>query len=442
MTPSTIKFGTENQYDKNWTAQTIPFSKPNINSASANLSNANDLNKSVVTGEYFKTASTDAPIPFAAKSTANMVANTVVGAGKAFTKGTVGVASGLQSLGKGILGGISRVFGGSGDTSQLGLDALDPSTEKGQKVQTQLKPSNDQQNMAGYGQIAGELVPGVVEGLPALKNLAKSVFEKSTSGKVLTESERALKSTIDTVSPKLNKAETETAIAQGKGKPGGTFSKAKITPDDRTVEIAHATQGIVKPKASFIENVNGTRKALETEAESLKGQIAKVDHPYTYKELNSRLSNVEEPISIKGTQFEKQIKAVKGAAIDIAKKKGGNVSDLLDARKEFDALVQKEYPNLWDKENAPMRNAVKAIRDEMNNFIEENLPDNVSFKDSLHKQSLFYDAIDNMSEKAVEETKNSAFSRGWKAVKEHPVGAGLSVVGADKVLKETTGIGF
>lgn len=253
-------------------------------------------------------------------------------------------------------------------------------------------------------------------------------------------SKDAAKEALDVVSPKLTTKETEAALAQGRGQGGGLFSKTKILPDTRTKQVAQAVTGIVKKGATGAENISRVRSALETEAENLKTQIKSVDHPYTFKELSSKMNSIPEPISIKGTAFERQIGVVKKAALDIAKKSGGNVSNLLDARKEFDALVEKEYPNLYDRENAPMRNAITGIRNAMNDFIEENLPDDVKFKDSLKKQSLYYDAIDNISGNSAIETKTTGFQRATSAIKKHPVGA--LVTGAatgEGIRKITTG---
>lgn len=400
--------------------------------------NGNTWQQPQNTGEYLKTNPTDNPIETAGKQTANMVANTAVGAGKAAIKGTVGVASGLQSLGKGILGGISRVFGGSGDTSKLGVKALDPSTPEGQAVQTKLNPSNTQQNVAGYGEIAGELVPGAVEGIPKLANLYKSIVEKATTGKVLTTEERTLQGVVDAVSPKMTPTETSEAIAEGRGKPSTTFSKAKVNPTPRTLEVADATKDIINPGGSNIENANNVRTALKTEAESFRNQIQAVDHAVPFKEVEAKLSNIKEPISIRGTQFEKQTGAIKDAVMEMLRKGKGTVEGVFDARQGLDDLVAKEYPNLYDKDYSPMRSYVKAIRDEMGNIIENNLPDDVSYKDSMKKQSLFYDAIDTLSEKGRDELGRSGLQKTVNTfIKKHPVISGAVGLGVgERVVKK------
>ena len=241
---------------------------------------------------------------------------------------------------------------------------------------------------------------------------------KSIEATGASASASALKDATDIVSPKMTAKDTADALAQGRGQGGGLFSKTKIAPDPMTIKTAEAVQGIVKKGVPASKNIANLRQSLTTEAENLKSQIQSVDHPYSFKELNAKLNGVETPISIKGTAFEKQIGAVKQAAMTIAKKEGGTVSSLLDARKGFDALVSKEYPNLYDSASAPMKNAITSIRNAMNDFIEQNLPDNMSFKDSLTKQSMYYRAIDNIAEKAVGDTKKTGIG---KMLEKHPI---------------------
>jgi len=112
----------------------------------------------------------------------------------------------------------------------------------------------------------------------------------------------------------------------------------------------------------------------------------------------------------------------------------------LKSRKEFDALVEKEFPTLYDRENAPMRSSVKAMRDALNNSIDANLPKGFGYKDSLRKQSLMYDAIDNIAGKSSEETKTTGIGRIGSAIKKHPVGTVVTgALTSEGIRKAVTG---
>ncbi len=354
-----------------------------------------------------------------------------MGAGKSFIRGTRDVAGGIQSLGKATAG----LFGVDTSNPNDEIRSIDNNTSQGSQVNDQLQSKSTGEQVGGALETIGELGAGLVTKGPEAITKATQAYDAYKEAKVG-------KDALEVVTPKLSKLETEKALAEGRGETKGLLRKTTIAPDKRLLDVADATKGIVKKGASGAENINAVKTALNHEAESLKAQIKTVDHPYSFKELNAKLSNIEEPISLKGTPFEKQIGAVKQAAMDIAKKKGGNISSLLDSRKEFDALVSKEYPNLYDKENAPMRNAITGIRNAMNDFIEKNLPEGNQYRDSLKKQSLYYDAIDNIAGKSTGEVGTSKIGRALKVVKDHPVGSLIGAGVVDKAIKATTGLGF
>lgn len=274
--------------------------------------------------------------------------------------------------------------------------------------------------------------------------VAKPVTAAADATKSLMEQQAEKQSTqtaIKALTPKMTPSEISDAAKAGQVKNtllGG--SKVDMSSNPLFMRMVDATKGIVKGK-SVAEDIGNVKTALSNEAESLKSQVSGADHPYVFKELQSRLNNVEEPISLRGTPFEKQIGPIKQAAIDIAKKNGGTISGLLDARKEFDTLVSKTYPHLYDSDSAPIKNAITGIRNEMNNFIDDNLPDEAGFKQSLDKQRLYYDAIDNLSTKAPGEVKQGGIIK--KTLGNPYVKGAAGLLGADYVFnkaKNTLGL--
>lgn len=273
-------------------------------------------------------------------------------------------------------------------------------------------------DIGAVGNIASVLPIGKVAGLA--KDAAASGIAKA-GGK------GSLDATIEAVSPNLSSA----AMAKKIAKQGVSKSpiSGKIAPlsgaNEHTIArvVADHVPNFDKLK-TFAEKMNATRDAVTSMAENLKQDVINSgkDIIYPFKELAAKMNAVEEPISLKGTPFEKQIKPIKAAALEIAQKNGGTISSLFDARKEFDQLVEKTYPNLWDKENAPMRTAISSIRNTMNDFIEEHLPAGNGFKDSLRTQSHLFRAIDNLAPKAVKEIGTTRASR---FAGRHPVISGV-----------------
>ncbi len=229
------------------------------------------------------------------------------------------------------------------------------------------------------------------------------------------------------IAPNLTKKVAENAISEGgttktliRGLIKPTIDKSAL----KDAEVVAAKVPDFAKLSTFSDKVNATRKAVFDEADALKKDViaSGKDQKYSVKGLTSRINAAEEPISLKGTPFDKQIKPIKAAAIRIAQKNGDTISSLFDSRKEFDQLVQKTYPHLYDRENAPMRSAIKTIRDAMNEHIEMNLPKGTNFRSRLLEQSKLFNAIDNMAPKAVDELGTTRLQR---FAGRHPVSSGL-----------------
>lgn len=238
----------------------------------------------------------------------------------------------------------------------------------------------------------------------------------------------ALDATIDAVSPELKGKAAVGAAKQGLIKKGlsGTITPATT---NGTREIAQTVAQNVPnfdKLGTFSEKLNAVKAANSQLAENLKNEVVQSgqDRIYPFKELQSAMNATEEPISLKGTPFEKQIGPIKQAALQIAKKNGGTISSLFDARKEFDDLVSRTYPNLYESANAPMKTAITSIRNTMNDFIEKHLPEGSGFKDKLLEQSRLFRAIDNLAPKVVS-AKEIGSTYASRFVGRHPLVSGI-----------------
>lgn len=310
--------------------------------------------------------------------------------------------------------------------------------ELAQKYPNAAKDIEDIINLAGIG--VGQAVERPA--LQSTKSALEGAGEKFVGGatnlqqKLATRSEKALdKNIIEAITPDLSKTKAAELIAKGGAKvERGTIFDAvsqKVTP--RMKEIKDAIKPFYNKSATITENVNNIRSALSNEAENLKSLIAENDHPYTFNELQSKLKKVELPISFKNDATQaKTLRDITDAFMRISRENGGKISSLLDARKQFDALVEENFPNLYDK-GRPTNTyyAVTRTRNAINDFIESQLPD-INYKNSLKKQSLYYDAIDSLSAKAGEElgTRSNVLTRKAKdIVKKYPgvaTGVGLT----------------
>lgn len=292
---------------------------------------------------------------------------------------------------------------GLADVAGLGADLLSTGTfGKATKAMTAGKLAKATSSVVDVGIKAGKEVA----------QAGKELVGEATKLTVQQTAKRDAKFALDTIRPELTKLEKESALASGRGQTKGILRKTTLTPTKQELEIAKTAQPFLKKGAPIVENINNLRQAVSSEAENLKSIISKVDHPYPYKELSAKLSKIEKPIAIKSdTVLSKQFDLAQKAAMDIAKKQKGTISGLLDARKEFDALVQKEFPNLYDRANSPMRNAITAMRNGINEFIASQLPKEAKYAESLQKQSRLFEAIDNMSAKSASEVGGNILTR-------------------------------
>lgn len=242
------------------------------------------------------------------------------------------------------------------------------------------------------------------------------------------------------VSPRLTQGEAEKI---GGTNPKGILGKISAVVSDRTKQIAEAVKGIVNPSKTFTENANNVYKAIGDEATKLKGLIKDSDHPYTFKELNSKLNNIEIPEFIKTgeTAVKNRADSIINKFMEIARSKNGKISSLLDTRKEFDSWVQKEYPRIFDEGGNAVNALVKNVRTAANDFIAKEVPD-IGVKDSLRTQNLLYEAGDTLSEKAAKGAPKTAGEIGTnrigRIIGKHPffstaVGGGATALAGEKI---------
>lgn len=358
------------------------------------------------------------------------------------------VNHGLNFVTGGLLGKAEKAIGG-----EVGKLAQ---TDTGKKIvggiqSFQQNHSELSADIGAVGNIAGALT--LATGAGEVKNAIGGALGRAVG-------KDALASTIADVAPELTGKAAARGIANGgtvKSLLTGEIRQA-IDPADR--ELAQVVSKNVPnfdKIPTFAEKVNATKIANTDLAESLKRDVIESgsDRIYSYKELGSKLASLETSPEIVG-DMEKTYKKVLDKALEVAKTNPdgtprlAKISNLFDARKDFDTYIDRVFPNLYGNDRlTAMRVAVKNIRNGMNSFIEENLPDELNFRPRLLEQSKLYRAIDNMAPKAVKElgsTRASRFAGNhpivsglMKGVKRSAItagAAGLGVEGAHKLFGE------
>lgn len=236
---------------------------------------------------------------------------------------------------------------------------------------------------------------------------------------------------LETIAPKLTAKETAQAVASRGTTKSGLLREVKVATNPADQIVADAIKQNVpdfNPAKGLAHNIDVTQKAVTQLSDQLKNEVSQVakGRIYSYKELTSYLKSIPRPISLVGenaTQYSRLL----NAAMQIAKKDGGNVESLLGVRKQFDDLVSRTYPNLYSSDTiTPLRLGIKNIRNGLTAFTAKNLPEGFGLQEKLLTQHNLLTAIENMSGKiasgADKEIGSTVTSR---LAKKHPLVTGV-----------------
>lgn len=302
--------------------------------------------------------------------------------------------------------------------------------------------SGQESPLGATARTVGEVVSGGADvlgaetlaekGIKTAEKLASPFIDKSLAT-------NASKEALKVVTPELTAKETEQALSEGRGKTSKILGKTTIQPNKRLTDVAKSVEGVVSKSNTGAQNISNIKTALGKEADTLAKSIENVKQPVSDKGVKTFLDNVEKPIEIEADATQsRKFDITKNALTRIIAKNEKTVSGLLKSRKEFDALVSKEFPNLYDRANAPWRSAVTGMRNALNDAIEANLPDGFGYKESLRKQSLMYEAIDNIAGSSGEEIGTNRFTRFGQR---HPIITKTVKVAGGSVVAGTLGGG-
>lgn len=280
----------------------------------------------------------------------------------------------------------------------------------------------------------------IATAVPVLKGLG--VVKGAASGGIKRALVGSIDDVVEMVGPKLTAKELAESVAARGTTKKGILGKIDLAPDPKVQELAEiVAENVPKfnPAKGFTFNINKTKEAVNKMVAELKKDViaSGQDRIYSFKELGSKLKNLERPLMVSSDNvLNNAYDRVITKALEIARKRGGKISNLFDARKEFDAFIARQFPNLYSSEVlTPMRQAVKDIRNALTDFTADNLPDVVGLRDRLLTQHQLINAIENMAEKAVKEV-------GTTAIQRSPAVRGLINLGSRAVKGAAEGVGI
>lgn len=272
-----------------------------------------------------------------------------------------------------------------------------------------------------------EKAPSVLE---KGKNVVRGAKEKLTStpeAKIAKE----INDLVDATSGVADKnarisALEQTGAVDKSGKPvGGTKQTLtggiEIAPDSRAVARAKSVQGVVKPKASPVENLTRLNKEISRVSEqevapNLKkaGSVNPISEKAPgWSKITQRLTDIEKPDIIKAdATLDKTYDLVRGRMLEQIQKQPPTVEGLWEARKAFDQVVKDQFGDVAfnSEKNTAIKRAISDMRREVNNIIGERAP---QYKAQMDRLGDMYDARYNIAE----QYQNLVDKGGWKAFK-------------------------
>lgn len=268
--------------------------------------------------------------------------------------------------------------------------------------------------LAVTGEIAGKAATGLEKGL------AKQAFEE----------------TLEIIKPKLTVTKKAIALEKGKGVVTQKilprkFETITLAPTKAEQEMAKTVTGIVSKAKNPIDNIEAIRNEIAVVAQRVEEGLKNNNTIFNKIQLKTALNTAkEESRVVFGTDktLQNSYNSVVDEMMRQVNKTSGNLSGLLQARKNFDNIIEQKFPKLLSNPvgDAAKQNAVLDVRRTVNNFIEEKLPTGNIFKEELRKQKLMYDAIKNISQKTASMVDASAVKKVMTALRQNPLVAGVT----------------
>lgn len=303
-------------------------------------------------------------------------------------------------------------------------------------------------NIGAFGNIValGTAIPAGADVAATTGDLAKTGLDTAKSS-ISDANENALIQSAEDANTKAN-SNTWEKIKPKKADPAslqpkGLFGKVTQVPTSADNEMIAAAKPYVAGAKDGFEARANMKAGIAEQGENLKQGLKDTKAIYSDSQVQGALNKIEPDPQIVGDS-EKIYNKIKSKMMSYVGK-GGRLSDLLDARKNFDTYIDKYFPNLYSSDRlTPIKTGVLDMRRAVNDFINSRLPDGklpdgTSFKQSLKNQSQLYDAIDNIEDKLPKEgtptTKLGKATEYLKKNKGKIATGAATVLGAGEVAK-------
>jgi len=272
--------------------------------------------------------------------------------------------------------------------------------------------ARDLESVLGIGEVALDVLGGafiVKAGKLVTKKAAKEIAPIAGKGAVKVE-ERLAKQisqeSIDITKPTLTKTEKAVALEAGRGEKG-LLRTPTLQPSSKDIRVAKSVENVVNKSNSPIANIEKIREKIVTRSEEIAEGLRGNNAIFNKNQLRSKLDDTKEGSRIIfGTDktLESAYDSVIDEFIKVVDKRPKTISELLEARKDFDRIVKQKFPKVFDRvagDNV-RANAIMDVRRAANDFIADQLPSANKFKDELLEVSDMFTANKNIAFKTAD----------------------------------------
>nr|AUN36863.1 hypothetical protein [uncultured bacterium] len=241
----------------------------------------------------------------------------------------------------------------------------------------------------------------------------------------------------------LNKQEKKAALTAGQGQQKGLLKTIDIQPSARDIEVAEAARTVVNPSKSAVQNISAINKEITASSQDVIKALERNNSIFNTRQLRTYVSSAaesaERQILLAGDEAaQKAYRGVVNTFMSVVAKHPKTLKGLLAARKEFDRIAEAGLKGVFSEGVISARKqAIRDIRRRANEYIAEQLPAGDALKEVLLRQSLLFEARDNIADKTVEKVGTNIVTRAASTIKKHPVvstvagaAAGTAAVGS------------
>ena len=181
-------------------------------------------------------------------------------------------------------------------------------------------------------------------------------------------------------------------------------------PTARELKMAkEAAKAGIKKDELYQESYNKIQKRINFLGDSLISRLNQSDaiidseDVTRYIETEALKVRMDNPIIASNAQLERTFEYVIEKAEQVIRAQESTPAGLLKARRELDNLIRNSDVKGLDATGQlnAKRLAARSVRKSMNEFVENATGGDLKVKESLYKQSVLYDALENVKEKAA-----------------------------------------